>query len=54
MHGCCSKVHIVTSVRIIEIDKHQFQVKIDYCNNCSSVKTTSNIRAVKNDHKTKY
>lgn len=51
MLGCCNSVKITTSTKYIQVDKHCFQVKIDYCENCGSVKRTSNIR---NDNKTEH
>lgn len=47
MHGCCNSVKIKTANEYIYVDTHCFQVKIDYCENCGSVKSTSSIRKTK-------
>lgn len=52
--GCCSKTHIVSVERQIDIDTHSFLVNIVYCNSCGSVKATSNIKEQINGNKTKH
>ena len=54
MHGCCEQIDIVQHFENITIDKHGFCVKIVYCKSCGSVKTTTSVRHIKDDNKTKH
>lgn len=54
MHGCCNQVEILQHTEIIELDTHEFCVKIVYCKNCGSIKKTTNVRHIKHGDKTKY
>ena len=54
MHGCCKNVDIDKSLKSIEIDTYTYGVTIVYCKNCGSLKSTTNVRQIKNDNKTKY
>ena len=38
----------------IEVDTHTYCVTIHYCKNCGSLKTTTNVRHVRNDNKTEH
>jgi len=48
MLGCCRNVNIQSYQTVIQVDKHRFTIKIDYCANCGNEKSTSNIRMEKN------
>lgn len=54
MSSCCNKTHITSALRQIEVDYHRFLVNIVYCNSCGSLKSTTSIREVKDDDKTKH
>lgn len=54
MLGCCKKVNIVQHIEKIEIDTHTYCITIIYCENCGSVKATTNVRQIKNGNKTEY
>ncbi len=52
--GCCQTVQIVEQIQTLTIDNFSYSVKIHYCKNCGSLKSTSSINEIKNDNKTKY
>jgi hypothetical protein len=54
MHGCCELVNVTKHVDYIEIDKHTYCITIVYCKNCGSVKTTTNVRHIRDGNKTEY
>ena len=47
MIGCCKFVCIKENKQIISVDKYTYSVKIHYCINCGSIKSTSSIRKIK-------
>ena len=54
MQGCCNKVIPATHVDNIKVDKYTYCVTIHYCKNCGSLKTTTHVRHIRNDNKTKH
>ena len=45
--GCCDIVNITRGTKHFTLGNHGFKVKVDYCSNCGSMKSTSHI----NEHK---
>ena len=54
MHGCCENVEQTKHVDYITVDNHTYCVTIHYCKGCGSLKTTTNVRHIKNGNKTEY
>jgi len=48
MYGCCKSVEQTSWTEYLTLDNHVFCVKIVYCKNCGSTKSTSNIQHIKN------
>jgi hypothetical protein len=42
--GCCDIVKINSGIKYFNLGNHGFKAKVDYCVNCGSIKSTSNIR----------
>lgn len=40
-------IQIVKNIQEIIVDNHKYNITINYCKNCGSLKSTSNIRHIK-------
>lgn len=44
INGCCDKVDITVGTTTIMFGMHRFDIRIDHCKTCGSVKATSYIK----------
>ena len=54
MYGCCKNVDQTAHEEIVVVDNHKFCVTIVYCKNCGSLKTTTNVRHIRDGNKTEH
>jgi len=54
MYGCCKNVTPEMHTDYITVDTHTYCVTIHYCKNCGSLKTTTNVRHMRNGNKTEH
>ena len=54
MYGCCKNVIPEHTIEYIEVDTHTYCVTIHYCKSCGSLKTTTNVRHIRNGNKTEH